>query len=111
MSQSNSKYFCLLKGNWQDRFFELIEMFQISLHERFAIGVPDNLLNAYNRIVVYGLSLPDGSSPGHDAGISDSAISESFYGTAAGVGVSGQSSMSDLENSSVNLFEHRLSYN
>jgi hypothetical protein len=113
MSQSNSKYFCLLKGNWQERFFELIEMFQISLHEKFAIGVPDRPINPYNRIIVYGLSLPEGSCADSAVELTDQEISDSFYGgnSEQGVGLPNYSTIADLENSSVNLFEHQLSYN
>ena len=113
MNQSNSKYFCLLKGNWQERFFELIEMFQISLHEKFAIGVPDSLINQYNRIIVYGLSLPEESCPDKDPVITDQDIFNSFYESNPdqGIGLRNYNTVSDLEKSSANLFERQLSYN
>ncbi|HMG67588.1 MAG TPA: hypothetical protein VK588_07875 [Chitinophagaceae bacterium] len=76
MNNNNGKYFCLLKGDWQERFFELISMFQVSLHEKFVIGVPEKLNNEFNRILIHGISVPgkDGfmeNNPGTEEGIPD----------------------------------------
>lgn len=76
MNNNNGKYFCLLKGDWEERFFELISMFQVSLHKKFVIGVPEKLNNGFNRILIHGISIPekDGlmeKKPGTEEGIPD----------------------------------------
>ncbi|MFI5186353.1 MAG: hypothetical protein ACHQF0_06490 [Chitinophagales bacterium] len=113
MNRSDCKYFCLLKGDWQKRFFELIELFQISLHKKFSIGVPENINNQYNRIIVYGISSTEKSSLNEPIGMTDEEIFDSFYKNHQNW--SGKhrtySTVSDFEKSSVNFFESQISYN
>ncbi len=112
MNSSNCKYFCLLKGDWQERFFELIELFQISLHKKFAIGVPENLDNQYNRIVIYGISQTEEQSFNKNPEITDEEIFDSFYKRKSGQFNQGSyNAVSEFENSSANLFENQMLYN
>lgn len=111
MNQSNCKYFCLLKGNWQERFFELIEMFQVSLHKKFAIGVPENLTNQYNRIIVYGISTPDEQCFSQNIPLTDEEIFNSYYKNKPCRSNHDCNSTMQFENSSANFFENHWSNN
>ena len=113
MNRSNCKYFCLLKGNWQERFFELIELFQISLHKKFAIGVPENLNNAYNRIVIYGISESEDPNFNKDFEITDEEIFNSFYKNESHCSKDEGSYdvVSKSEGSQVDFFENQVLYN
>ena len=112
MNSSNCKYFCLLKGNWQERFFELIELFQISLHKKFAIGVPENLNNEYNRIVIYGISESEDSNCHKDFTITDEEIFDSFYKNESHHSDEGTYDVvSESESTPVNFFENQVLYN
>lgn len=113
MNTSDCKYFCLLKGDWQERFFELIQMFQISLHNKFAIGVPENLSSQYNNIIIYGVSSSKDSCDNDDKSLTDEEIVESFYKDTS-TQLSRQNSygtVSESEQLPVNFFENQFSYN
>ena len=58
MNNPNATYFYLFKGEWQERFLEMISLFQISLHKKFVISVPEDATNEYNRVFVQGISSP-----------------------------------------------------
>ena len=110
MNHDSSKYFCLLKGDWQKRFFELIEMFQISLHKKFAIGVPENLSDQFNRVIVYGSSSTEDTER-NNGSLSDDQIIDTFYKDRPAQHSSSLNSASDFEKAFVNFFEDRISYN
>jgi hypothetical protein len=101
-----------LKGNWQERFFELIELFQISLHKKFAIGVPENVNNEYNRIVIYGISESETSDSNKGFEITDEEIFDSFYRSESPRCNEGTYDVvSESESAPANFFENQMLYN
>jgi hypothetical protein len=111
MNSSNCKYFCLLKGNWQERFFELIELFQISLHKKFAIGVPENVNNEYNRIVIYGISESGNADSNKGFEITDEEIFNSFYNGESLRNEGSYNVVPESESTPANFFENQMLYN
>jgi hypothetical protein len=113
MNRTNCKYLCILKGNWQERFFELIELFQIGLHKKFAIGVPANLNDQYNRIVIYGISVPEECCVTKNNEVTDDEIFNSFYSNKPDRPSNGGNAdaVSESGSSAFNFFDKAWSYN
>ena len=59
MENPSPKHFYLFKGDWYDRFIELIDIIRIEQQQRFVIWEPLDKHKEHNLIVVYGAPLSD----------------------------------------------------
>ena len=79
MNNSSSKQFYLFKGDWYDRFIELMDLVQKNQQENFSIWEPQDKNKEYNLIIVTGRSLPEEYCFDKNIWKTDEKTFDSFY--------------------------------
>ena len=79
MNNSSGIHFYLFKGDWYDRFIELIDIIENNQREKFVIWEPQDKKNDYNLIIVYGKTLPNEYCLDKRIWKTDEKIFDTFY--------------------------------
>lgn len=77
--KTTSKHFYLFKGDWCDKFIELIGIIQNNQQESFTIWEPQDKRKEYNLIIVSGTTLPDEYCLDKKIWKTDEITFDSFY--------------------------------
>ena len=77
MNNGISGHFYLFKGDWYERFIELLDL--VDPQQKFTIWEPLNRHKAYNLVIISGAALPGEYCFAHNFWKTDEKTFEDFY--------------------------------
>jgi hypothetical protein len=77
MNNAVSSHFYLFKGDWYDRFIELIDL--VDRQEKFSIWESQNRHKGYNIVIVSGKALPEAYCLDNNLWKTDEKTFDDFY--------------------------------
>jgi len=79
MMNSSPKYFYLFKGDWYERFMDLIDMMNLDKQQKFFIWEPLDRKKGHNLLITSGTELPEGYCLSNQIWKTDEQVFDSFY--------------------------------
>jgi hypothetical protein len=79
MNNDSHQNFYLFRGNWYERFIELIDLVEVSQRQLIAVWTPKDKTKKHNLIIVNGAELPQRYCLDKSIWKTDEKVFESFY--------------------------------